>query len=607
MTNVDQLVRRGIELVSSGNRDDLRRRLQQTAQRIADPITRVVVVGEFKQGKSKLINALVNAPVCPVDDDIATCVPTMVAYGAQPSAVILIPEPDAADGSGSVRREEVGIDEIADYVSESGNPGNGRELVAAEVFLPRGILDDGLALIDSPGMGRVGSVHSLATLAQLALADAVIFVSDASREYIEPEIRFLRQALRICPNVACVLSKIDLYPDWRRIAEIDRGHLAAVSADIRLFPVSSDLRLDAASEEDAELNAESGFPALVTYLRRDVLGEAELLRRRTVAQDVYAVTEHVRLSLRSELGALTDPAATSAALERAKTLSDDLRQRTSRWQVTLSDEMGDLISDMEHDLRDRMRSILREAEDSIDEGDPGPVWDQMTDWLEQRIIASLSDTFIWTSERARWLSAQVAEQFARDSVPLPVLQIDNTDDLLEPVEIVPLLDGERIGIVEKVLIGMRGSYGGVLMVGLVTSILGMALINPLSVAAGVLLGTKAYHDDKIKRLKRRQAEAKALVRRQIDDVVFQVGKQLKDRLRLVQRATRDHFTNLADEYRRSLEESVLAAQQAAKTLSAEREGRAQELRGELARVDALRADAAAVARPVREPAAIAAP
>ncbi|MFM6905192.1 MAG: Isoniazid-inducible protein iniA, partial [Acinetobacter tjernbergiae] len=76
-------------------------------------------------------------------------------------------------------------------------------------------------------------------------------------------------------------------------------------------------------------------------------------------------------------------------------------------------------------------------------------------------------------------------------------------------------------------------YGGVLMFGLLTGIFGMALINPLSVGAGLLLGRKAYREDKETRLKRRQGEAKALVRRQLDDVTFQVGKQLKDRLRLV--------------------------------------------------------------------------
>jgi hypothetical protein len=127
----------------------------------------------------------------------------------------------------------------------------------------------------------------------------------------------------------------------------------------------------------------------------------------------------------------------------------------------------------------------------------------------------------------------------------------------------------------------------VLMFGLLTGIFGMALINPLSVGAGLLLGRKAYREDKEARLKRRQTEAKALVRRQVDDVVFQVGKQLKDRLRLVQRSTRDHFTEIAEEHHRSLADSVAAAQKAATTYKLEKDMRARDIRAELKRVDAL--------------------
>ena len=71
MQQLIELVDQGIALAGSGDRADLRRRLEQTKERLLDPSVRVIVVGEFKQGKSQLINALVNAPVCPVDDDIA--------------------------------------------------------------------------------------------------------------------------------------------------------------------------------------------------------------------------------------------------------------------------------------------------------------------------------------------------------------------------------------------------------------------------------------------------------------------------------------------------------------------------------------------------------
>jgi hypothetical protein len=140
---------------------------------------------------------------------------------------------------------------------------------------------------------------------------------------------------------------------------------------------------------------------------------------------------------------------------------------------------------------------------------------------------------------------------------------------------------------QKFYIGLRGSYGGVLMVGIITSIVGMSLINPLSLAAGAVIGRKAYKEDVENRLQRRRAEAKNLIRRQVDEIIFQVGKQLRDRLRLVQRITRDHFTAIADEHHRSLADSVLAAQKAANMYASDRDRRIQQLRTDLKQVDAL--------------------
>ncbi|MBA2325074.1 MAG: dynamin family protein, partial [Actinobacteria bacterium] len=54
--------------VKAYEREDLTGRLEAAREKLEDPAFHVLVVGEFKQGKSSLINALLNAPVCPVDD-----------------------------------------------------------------------------------------------------------------------------------------------------------------------------------------------------------------------------------------------------------------------------------------------------------------------------------------------------------------------------------------------------------------------------------------------------------------------------------------------------------------------------------------------------------
>ncbi|AZS35934.1 Isoniazid-induced protein IniA [Microbacterium lemovicicum] len=582
------LVERTAGLSDSVGRSDLVSRLSETRQRLIDPYVRVIIVGQFKQGKSKLVNALVNAPACPVDDDIATSVPTSVSYGEEPEAFALIRRDEGTEPS--IERRPIALDDLAEFVSEKGQGGKGLEVVGAEVKIPRALLKGGLRLVDSPGVGGVESTRSVSTLAALSTAHAVLLVSDASQEYTEPEVQFLRHALRVSPNVAAVLSKTDIYPEWRQIEQIDRSHLGDVGR-IPMFAVSSDLRMMAAQEQDRELNEESGFPALVAHLRRDVLGRAEAVHQRAAVHDLVSVVDQLGMAVKTELRALQHPEDTPvmiARLEDAKARADEFRSRSSRWQVTLSDGIADLISDTEHDLRDRLRKVQREAEQSIDEGDPGPIWDQIAEWLDLRVSAAVSETFVWTNERSRWLSERVADEFVSGESELPFIDVGDTDGILDPVEHLQGMEEGRLGAAEKIYIGVRGSYGGVLMAGLATSLVGLSLINPLSLLVGVLVGRRAYREDMSSRLSRRQAEAKMLVRRHIEDVVFQVGKQLKDRLRLVQRVSRDHFGAIADQLHRSLSESVLAAKQGATVYASDRDGRIAQLQTQLGRIEALR-------------------
>jgi hypothetical protein len=173
-------------------RADLEGRLRATRVRLLDDRVRVLVVGEFKQGKSLLVNALLSAPVCPVFDDVATAVATAVSFAPEPELTLVRSAPDG-DGRAReqrTRRTDVTVDElaavVAEHVTEARNPQNGHGLARVEVGLPRTILEAGLEVVDTPGVGGLTSVHGAATMAALPSADAVLLVSDASQEYTLP-------------------------------------------------------------------------------------------------------------------------------------------------------------------------------------------------------------------------------------------------------------------------------------------------------------------------------------------------------------------------------------------------------------------------------------
>lgn len=584
------LLDRTSEIAASAGRTDLVDRLALVRDRVVDPRFRVVVVGQLKQGKSQFVNSLLNLSVCSVGDDETTAVPTVVQNAADASAELVLAEP-----GGETRRVAVPLTEL-DSVTPSTPLVQGREVLRLEVSVPSPLLADGLVFVDTPGVGGHGNPHAAATLGLLPAADAVLVLSDASQEFTEPELAFLRQVTGLCPAAACLITKTDLYPHWRRIVEADASHLDRAGLDVPLLPISSLLRSHAMRLDDQSLHEESGFAALYDFLRKRVIDHAAGGLRRAVSLDVHSVVEHLMLALGSELAALRDPAKGAAAvaeLQRAKAVTEELQKKTSRWQQTLADGIADLASDIDHDLRDRLRQVTREAERAVDECDPGKEWDELGEWLEQQIAQSVGDNFVWAHERALWLAEVVADHFAdAGTVELPHLDVGDLDSVLDPVVALSDLESGRIGIVQKVLVGMRGSYGGVLMFGLITTLMGMTLLNPISVGAGVLLGTKAYRDDRETRVVKRRADAKVAIRRFTDDVSFQVGKESKDRLRLIQRLLRDHFTAIAEQTLRSLADSLRAAQEAASVESTERARRAGEVERQMAVLEKLKGAAA---------------
>jgi len=591
-----ELLDQAAELAADCGRPDLQRRLVLAAERARQPSVRVLVVGEPGKGKSLLVNALVAAPVCSVGGVLGstgpTVVPTVVRHGEAAAAFLVFADPSSEVG-GDGQRVRVPVEEVRAEAQRAADPAAGRRLGRVEVELPRQVLSRGLELVDTAGVGGVSPATALSALDLLPTADAVLVVSDTSQEYTAPELAFLRQCTVLCPVVVSVLTKADVHQHWRQVAELDRAHLARAGLDVPVVPVASPLEQLAVERSDGALRAESGFPALYEQLQR-VVRRTDGLTVRSIRHDLRSVGEQLALSLQTELEALRDPANNERLrdLEAARERLDELGRSSSSWQTLLSDGVADLMADIDYDLRDRSRVIIREAETTIEAADPGPLWPDIADWLEARVAEAVGDSFVWAAERSDFLAAQVIEQFTRaGGLAAPELAVGNPDEVLARLIDVGNVDAGVMTVRERMFVAMRGSYSGVLMVGLLTSLAGMALVNPYSVAAGVVLGRKAYKDDAAVRLQRRRNEAKAAVRRYIDEVVFQVNKHLKDRLRLVNRTLRDLVGERVREMSRTLSEAMHAAQQGVRIEAAERDARIRRVNSQLQRVQQLTAQA----------------
>ncbi len=580
----------GARAARAYGREDLADRLAASLQRLGDPTIRVLVVGEFKQGKSSLVNALLGAPVCPVDDDVTTSVPTAVVY-AEEVTVTAYHEPGGQGGP--PRAERIDLAELAEHVSEAGNPANVRRLRAVEVALPRDLLRQGLVLVDTPGVGGLGSAHSAATLGALPAANAIVLVSDAAQEFTEPELDFLRTARQLCPNIVCALTKIDFYPEWRKVHRLNQQHLKRAGIDAPIMPTSATLRAEALRTRDRELNVESGYLQLVTHVQEQIVGRAGELALRSVATDVASVAEQLEAQFAAARAALDDPerAATLVAeLQEAKERADHLRSRAARWQQTLNDGFSDLSADADHNLRERMRGVSRDADAAIADSDPGEVWEQFESWLSRRVTTEVAASYTLVSRRTAELADAVVQHFAdaSDMVVLAPQSPAAPSGAVASIGIDEKVEIEHQSVGTKGMLALRGSYGGMMMFGMLGTMVGIGMLNPVSLVMGVTMGRKTLKDEKERQLNVRRAEARAAHRKYVDEVSFQVGKDFRDTLRRIQRSLRDEFGERADELQRSSASSLAAAQQAVQTDEVERQGRIRDIDAELVRIAGLR-------------------
>ena len=585
-----ELVRITGVAATSYERPDLAERLERAALRTAERELNVLVVGEFKQGKSTLVNALLNAPVCGVADDVATVIPTTVRFGEQAAATARFQTEDA---DADERTETIALDQVPTLASEQGNPGNRAGISSIEVAIPRKLLQSGLSLIDTPGVGGLDSTHGAVTAAALGMAERILFVSDASQPLTNSELDFLRTARRHEVEITLVQPKIDIQPDWRRVVEANREILRTEGIDIEILPVSSVLRQRAATEKSTELNDESGFPALMRLLRDTGTGETARALLRTTLADVTFVIEQLHATFETKRATLEDPESGErvvAQLERAKERADRLRSQSAKWQQTLNDGSQDLSSDMEHDLRVRFRTMVAESDAALDAHDPADIWDDFEQWLHTRIGFELSAHHQEIAGRANELAAEVAEHFAEDeeelgiALALPVPSI-------EARAIKDNVNLQRAGLSGNALAAVRGSYGGLLMFGMAGQMAGLAMINPLSILIGLGLGRRGLREEKKRQLMQRSQQAKMTVRKYADDINVEATKTSRDTVRRAHRDLRDEFGRRAEQLQATIRESLKEAEATMRTTLAERQQQLADAKAELERIELLRSRA----------------
>ena len=244
--------------------NDLQADSRDLLTRLAEDQFNLMVVGRFSRGKSTLMNAILGGAHLPTGIVPLTSVITTVRYGSRPQVVLHFRD--------SGLNREVSLSELAEYITQQGNPGNTRRIAWAEIQLPVEILRRGLFFVDTPGLGSPIIENTLTTERFLPQADAFVLVTSFESPLSEEEGRILERVRNTDKKLFVLLNKLDtVTPEERLQARqfVTEQLESLLGREVReLYSISARQALEGKVSGDRKKLDESGLQAFEAELFR---------------------------------------------------------------------------------------------------------------------------------------------------------------------------------------------------------------------------------------------------------------------------------------------------------------------------------------------------
>jgi len=278
-------------------------RLRDILSRLAEDQFHMVVLGQFKRGKSSLINAVVGKELLPTAAVPLTSVVTALRYGSKERALIR--------RQGVTFAEEIAVSQLPEYVTERGNSHNEKCVLSADIEVPAPFLRRGLRFIDTPGVGSIHEHNTVTTYGFLPQADAAIFVTSADAPLTDAELTFLDAIRQHVRKLFFVMNKVDQLNEAERAEAIDFTKEALATRlgvpDLRLYPISAREAIVATESGDQERLEASGLPALQSALAAFLSNERPATFLVSLLDRSLKVADEARFVLDLQQAAQTGP------------------------------------------------------------------------------------------------------------------------------------------------------------------------------------------------------------------------------------------------------------------------------------------------------------
>ena len=414
-------------------RDVTSKSLSETRTKLEEEAFNLVVLGQFKRGKSTFINALLGESILPTAIIPLTSVVTILRYGPE-----LRVQMEYLNG----RLEQIDLADLPAFITERGNPQNKKAVKEVTVFYPSQYLKGGVRIIDTPGAGSVYSHNTEAAYAYLPYVDAGIFVVSVDPPLSRSEHQFLKDVREFVDKVFFVLNKVDQVSDSDRQESLEfttrviEEEVGAGKA--RIYPLSARWALEGKQTEDDHLLKRSLLPEFETQLLDFLAREKGRVFLQSVANNLLKLVCDETISFQLEQEAIKLPLLElTARIERFEHEMKAIEKDRENNQFLLKGHLGKIISGLDEEIsgfkREKSPALQKELKEKYLElvNCGGGLREQ----LEQFVFDGIRETFNpWRQQLAEKMSSRLEEahgEFARKINEIIERILTLTSDIFE--------------------------------------------------------------------------------------------------------------------------------------------------------------------------------
>ncbi len=327
--------------------------LKKAEQKLDEEQFNLVVVGQFKRGKSTFINALLSDTIVPSSILPLTSIVTIIQYSDSKRAVVKFL--DNHD-------ETIEVSEIEKYVTEKHNPENKLQVKEVHVYHPSEYLKKGVRIIDTPGIGSIFKHNTDVAYNFLPYCDAAVFLMSPDPPLGEAEIEFLKNVKVYTEKFFFVLNKIDIVSEDEldEVVEFNKNLLKEYteSEDIKIYPISARIALKAKLNKDSNLLEMSKMPQIEQALNKFIAKE----RMNIIATSVInALLRHINNELTSyKLQQETQKLSVESLKEKVEKFSkfiEGVKEEAEEYEYILDKRIDKIYKELDDEIE-----ILKEKE-----------------------------------------------------------------------------------------------------------------------------------------------------------------------------------------------------------------------------------------------------